>query len=370
MRRFLLTTAFWAVLGCVAAAAIIGFGLYNVSARQGHMPGISWILHTTYDNSVELRAPPESAVPELTQELAALGARHYDSACRFCHASPGELQSKTVKEMEPYPPHIEEAVDPWEPRHLFWIVKHGVKMTGMPAWPSTRRDDDVWAVVAFLARMKDMDAAAYRRLAGLPEEGGFKTAVKYCENCHAAPGQPDANSHIPRLDIQNEAYLRASLEAYRDGRRHSGVMQHVASDLGNDEIAALARHFAAKAPSAPEFAQRPRPGAASASASAELGRKLALNEELASDVPACAACHGPWPTRRSSRFPSLSGQYRTYLYTQLKLWKNGRRGGTDIAHLMHKVVPELDDTQMQALADYYSSLPPRKNQPIATPSQQ
>lgn len=68
---------------------------------------------------------------------------------------------------------------------------------------------------------------------------------------------------------------------------------------------------------------------------------------------------GPWPTRQSERFPRLAGQHFDYLYSQLKLWKSGRRGGTERARLMHKVVPELDDREMRALARYYAGLPPR-----------
>jgi cytochrome c553 len=367
MRCFVLTTAFWAVVGLVIAVLVVSLGLYNVSARQGHLPGVSWVLHTTYRNAVELRAPPASAVPELTDDLAALGARHYDSACRFCHASPGELQYETVRDMVPHPPHVEKAIEHWDPQHLFWIVKNGVKMTGMPAWPS-KRDDDVWAVVAFLDRVKGMDADAYRSLAALPDEGPFKSTVAYCESCHARPGEVVANSHIPRLDIQTETYLSASLQAYRDGKRFSGVMQHAASELGDEDIAKLARHFASEAP-APDATASGQADATSGSASVEQGRKLATSEDLASDVPACAACHGPWPTRRSEKFPSLAGQGAAYLLTQLRLWKDGKRGGTDVAHLMHKVVPDLKEAQMRALADYYASLPPQKNGPMTRPSQ-
>lgn len=132
MKCFILTTFFWAAVGLIAAAAVVGMGLYNISALKGHLPGVAWLLHTTYHNSVELRAPPESEAPDLARpDLIELGAKHYDSACRFCHASPGERQARTADAMEPPPPHVEEAAAKWEPRHLFWIVRHGVKMTGM-----------------------------------------------------------------------------------------------------------------------------------------------------------------------------------------------------------------------------------------------
>ena len=52
----------------------------------------------------------------------------------------------------------------WEPEELFYIVKHGIKFTGMPAWPAQQRDDEVWAMVAFLRTLPDLDAEEYRRL--------------------------------------------------------------------------------------------------------------------------------------------------------------------------------------------------------------
>lgn len=366
MRCFAFTTIFWAIAGLVAAALIVGFGLYNVSAKQGHLPPVSWLLHTTYRNSVQLRAPSESAVPDLSDpDLAALGAKHYDAACRTCHASPGERQSETALRMVPHPPHIENAIHKWEPRHLFWIVKNGVKMTGMPAWPSATRDDDVWAVVAFLMKVPDMDAQTYRGLAGHAEPGSPQENITaWCETCHTPPGEGVANRHIPRLDIQSEAYLRASLEAYKKGGRHSGVMQHAASGLSDAQIAELARHFSSRPTVAEAVAAGPTEEPLGP---VEAGRKLAQTAPSA-NVPACGACHGPWPTRRSDRFPSLAGQSQTFLYTQLKLWKSGQRGGTELAHLMHKVVPALDDEQMRALAAYYASLPPRKNDALTTSS--
>ena len=67
--------------------------------------------------------------------------------------------------MTPPPPELTGRVSRYKAEELFSIVKHGIKFTGMPAWPVQQRDDEVWAVVAFLRRMPEVDAAEYRRLA-------------------------------------------------------------------------------------------------------------------------------------------------------------------------------------------------------------
>ncbi|HLS18508.1 MAG TPA: cytochrome c, partial [Paracoccaceae bacterium] len=186
MRYVLLTIAGLAVIGLIGAGAVIGFGLFNVSARMGHLPGISWVLHTTFRNSVRLRAPDAAAVPMLTDEMAAIGARHYDSACRPCHAAPGERQTWTMRSMEPAPPHITKAVEGWEPRHLFWISLNGVKMTGMPHWPAKQRQDEVWMMTAFLARIGTLGPGEYAELIAPP--AADNPLVAYCATCHGLDG--------------------------------------------------------------------------------------------------------------------------------------------------------------------------------------
>ena len=67
--------------------------------------------------------------------------------------------------MVPAPPVLADVVDDWNSRELFWIVKHGIKYTAMPAWSTQRRDDEVWAMVAFLQQLPRMEAPHYRELA-------------------------------------------------------------------------------------------------------------------------------------------------------------------------------------------------------------
>ena len=346
MRCTVLTLLGVAAIGLVSALAVVGFGLYNVSAAVGHWPGISWVLHTTYRNSVELRAPPPSQVPELTDDMAAVGARHYDSACRFCHSAPQGSRSATARSMVPAPPPIADAVGHWGPQHLHWIVRNGVKMSGMPHWPAELREDAVWLVVAFLDRVRDMSAAEYAKLVARPDDPD--AVVAYCAGCHGLDGAGRGNSVMPRLDILGEVYIAASLRAYRDGARQSGVMQHAASRLSDEQIVMLARRFAAEPPAV--VATPPLPDDLVA-----LGRTLAFGTPDSRDVPACRACHGPWPTERSALFPELTGQRSDYLFTQLTLWHAETRGGTPRAHIMHLVGQDLDEPQMRALAAFYAA---------------
>ncbi|MBF9034312.1 cytochrome C [Rhodobacterales bacterium HKCCE2091] len=335
MRRVILILAACATLGLVGGGAIVGLGLYNVSAQAGHWPGVGWVLHTTFRNSVRLRAPDMSKAPDLSDpDLVALGAGHYASACAPCHAEPGGERTATMRAMEPAPPRIEEAVAHWQPNHLHWIVENGAKMTGMPPWPAEDRGDEVWAVVAYLEAVRVGTAPA------LPDPG----VGGYCATCHGPVG-----GEVPRLDIQTPGYLERAMRDYATGARPSGIMAHAVSLLEDDEMVDVARYLSGEVrDTPPPPAGDARPG----------GEDLARRGTR--DVPACVACHGPGPRldgRDRDRFPSLAGQHEAFLATQLTLWRDGVRTGSA---LMTAAARDLTDEQIDMLASWYSRQPPEE----------
>ena len=347
MKSTLRTLALLAALGMAGAAAVVFLGLYNVSARVGHLPGVSWILHTTFDNAVALRAPDPTEVPDLAQPgMVALGARHFDAGCKLCHGAPGQERWAIPGAMLPRPPHIAEAIEGWQPGELHWIVHQGVKMSGMPYWPATRRDD-VWPVVAFLEAVPTMSGADYAALTAppaVPED--TPEALASCATCHGLDGRSD-NPFIPRLDIQPRAYLEQSLRAYADGTRQSGIMRVAASLVPAGELEELAGWYADR------------------SVTEQMASDVAVDEDAAAlarrgtrDVPACTFCHGPDAAPRAADFPRLAGQSAPYLEQQLRLWRDGARGGGGRANLMTKAARGLSDADIAALSAWYAMQPP------------
>lgn len=341
MKRVIQTLAALAVGGAVMAALVVGVGLYNVSAREGHLPGVRWVLHTTYQQSVQLRAPEPKKVPDDIQhpDRVTVGALHFKTACAFCHALPGQAQSATTQSMEPPPPHITDAVSGWEAEGLFWIVNEGVKMTGMPHWPAPGREDEVWSVVAYLNALPD--AQAQVALAG---EGRERAS---CTQCHGEDGN-SRNSYIPRLDLLTPGQIAEALRQYRDGRRESGIMQEAAGLLSDSQIAAMAQKYGS--PKAPQWQGEEAPEAETPGA--------LLAQSGNGDVPACTACHGPGRRADAPIAPLLAGQSKAYLEAQLKLWRKGYRGGGERAKLMRKAAQDLTDDEIATLADWYGDLVP------------
>lgn len=341
MKRVFRTLVMLTALGIVGAAAVVGFGLYNVSARVGHFPKVSWILHTTYNQSVRLRAPAAEAIPKDINEWdrIKLGALHFQGACAFCHSLPGQLRSATAMSMTPRPPHITEATSNWEPQHMFWIVKNGVKMSGMPHWPAAERPDEVWSVVAYLNAVPEMTAQNQTELIG-DTPGSAK-----CTACHGPKGRSE-NSYVPRLDILTSDQITEALTQYRAGTRPSGIMREVTRDMSDVQIAEVATHFGS--------ALTVLPVTRMPSTLTDAGAFLARRGTA--DVSACTVCHGPGREANAPIAPVLAGQSRDYLEIQLKLWREGLRGGGTRANLMVKAAQDLDDDQIAALADWFAEL--------------
>jgi mono/diheme cytochrome c family protein len=155
------------VLAVVGAAGLIVVytGAYNVAATEEHAAFTRWAFDTTMQKSVERRAS-DLPVPQATPEMIAAGAAAYRETCQYCHAGPGVERADWAGGLRPRPPHLTEAATEWSPQEIFWLVKHGVKMSGMPAFGPTRDDATLWNIAAFVKELPAMTAERYAELGG------------------------------------------------------------------------------------------------------------------------------------------------------------------------------------------------------------
>jgi mono/diheme cytochrome c family protein len=145
-------------------------GLYNVAATAAHFPFTAWVLSTTMDHSVERHARGIQA-PELNDPAkVALGYAHYNDMCAVCHGGPGLPRSEIAQGLNPAAPDLAEAADDWTPAQLFWIVKFGVKMSGMPAFQTTHTDDEIWAIVALVKRLPKLSPQEFGKMSPPPAQ--------------------------------------------------------------------------------------------------------------------------------------------------------------------------------------------------------
>jgi mono/diheme cytochrome c family protein len=139
----------------------IQMGLYNVSTDSPDPRPISWIFSATSDNSIEHHARGITAPSLVDSSMIKEGFDHYDAMCVGCHGAPGVDRSEIGKGLYPRGPNLANSAKEMTPEELFWVVKNGIKSTGMPAFGKTHSDEKVWAIVAFLEKMKDMTPQEY-----------------------------------------------------------------------------------------------------------------------------------------------------------------------------------------------------------------
>ena len=338
-------------------------GLYDIAASGGHWKIVERFLEFGMRNSVKTNAAGIE-VPQLDNpDLIRLGAGHFHRGCAFCHGAPGMPVNPIAKQMLPSPPDLSVSMRPWRERELFWIVKHGFKYTGMPGWVALEREDEIWAVVAFLERLPTLDAQGYRDLAlgevrvkprsgsELATSESNPEAVSACARCHGGEGERPMSNLVPVLHGQPADYLFSALKAYAEGKRRSGIMQPLAADLRDEDMRNLADYYAGL----PLPQEEPRPAD---SALIESGRKLALEGLPEADIPPCMTCHGT----PGGTYPHLAGQHAAYLAGQLRLWKAGHVPQTDIAALMAAVGQRLSDDQINAVSAYFAAAPRQRDE--------
>lgn len=364
MKRWLLKGPLILLGLAVGGFLVVASGIIPITASSGHWQITSWLLHfsmrrsiATYSAAIE---PPALDDPRLVLQ----GAGHYETGCSPCHGNPELPQPRIPQAMTPFPPYLPPVLAEWEAEDLFYITKHGVKFTGMPAWPAQQRDDEVWAMVAFLRAFPNLDAEEYRQLV-YGEDGTQETIALVsklqgetsvpgivranCGRCHGLEGH--GRGTFPKLAGQRPGYFTAALHAYAKGERHSGVMQPIAAGLSPQEIDELADYY---------NRQSPQVGTAKQSQSVEMierGKGIALHGIPHKRVPACLPCHDPSRHTRNPAYPELAGQDAEYLVLQLELFQREQRGGSAYAPLMRTVAAGLTPEQMHDVAASFEALP-------------
>ena len=154
-----------ALLVLVGAAAVaIYAGLYNIAADVPHPQPIYWLYETIRDRSVAARARDIVVPTDLHDEKRiSTGAGLYAEICSGCHLAPGMQRTEISRGLYPRAPELRRQTD-LDPAEQFWIVKHGVKMSGMPAWGITHDDELLWDVVAFVRQLPELTPEQYETL--------------------------------------------------------------------------------------------------------------------------------------------------------------------------------------------------------------
>src|SRR6266404_5458916 len=164
MRTILATLAITFAVVLIAGAVIVYSGFYDIGATTPHWGITHWVMETARVRSIKAHAAGITAPSGLDDPAKILiGTEHFAAHCAVCHGAPGVPKGDIARGLNPQPPDLAHASDHYTPSQLFWVLKHGIKMTGMPSW-GDHSDAELWATVAFLEKLPGMTQQDYAQL--------------------------------------------------------------------------------------------------------------------------------------------------------------------------------------------------------------
>lgn len=183
----------------LGAGAYVYSGVFNVAATEKHSDLVYAVLDTARVRSIKAHAAGLQPPPDLDSQARIVnGTSHFAEHCAMCHSAPGVEAQDLAEGMYPKPPVLTDASKRYTPGELFWILKNGIKMSGMPSW-GDHGDDDLWNTVAFMEKLPGMSEQDYGKLVmasmqagGHHMHGGASIKMDHMNMDHSPSEAPDA----------------------------------------------------------------------------------------------------------------------------------------------------------------------------------
>lgn len=156
MRKILLGAVLTLALLLLSALTVIKFGLIPVNADGTHSKLEAKVMPIVLRASIARRASTETNPLSLNEDNLKAGVDTYKTMCSRCHSTPGGDQSAYGQAFYPPAPKLPEGLSNYTDPQLFWMIKHGIRNTGMPAWGGLLSDEEIWQVVSALKNSQDL----------------------------------------------------------------------------------------------------------------------------------------------------------------------------------------------------------------------
>lgn len=220
--RAVLLVAFATTIGAVG---FLYSGLYPMGADTPHTGPVYWALETLRERSIA-RAIRDIEAPDLSDpQLLLAGGPDYNDMCAGCHLKPGRSASDLSQGLYPQPPNLAEASDDHSHAHdpaisaarQFWIIKHGIKASGMAAFGPTHDDERIWALVAFLQKLPELTPAQYQILTARDAADSGASRQSHSDTGHGEAPKPNLDptdqSAVKALDAFTHALRSGDAES-------------------------------------------------------------------------------------------------------------------------------------------------------------
>jgi mono/diheme cytochrome c family protein len=162
--RFLATIGFLAIVVAVGAAVYFLGGYYSVSALPPDPSIVTWAFTQVRNESISRHASDQPPMSLDDPTVIQAGARAFDQrGCASCHGGPGVDWAKFSEGLRPDPPDLKDIAKDLPAQQIFWVVKNGINMTGMPSFGRVGADDkELWSIAAFVEKLPTVSDSDYK----------------------------------------------------------------------------------------------------------------------------------------------------------------------------------------------------------------
>jgi mono/diheme cytochrome c family protein len=168
--RLLAAIGALAIIVAIAAPIYFFGGFYSVAANEPHFNIVTWALERVRMASIRHNAPATASVSLDNAAAIQAGAKAYsERGCVNCHGAPGATWAKFSEGLLPSPPDLSEVAKERTPAEIFWVVKHGLKFTGMPSFAAIGvKDDEIWKITAFVKKLPTVSEQDFKTWTARP----------------------------------------------------------------------------------------------------------------------------------------------------------------------------------------------------------
>ena len=184
LKHALFTLLLTALVGVAVAAWVIVGGRFDVAVSAQLPQPVHQLIHQTRVNAVRRKTRHlQPQVADLNDDKVMFGAViGFQSMCADCHHPPGGQPSALAQGLNPPPADLSESANKRSIQELFWVTRHGIRMSGMPAWGATHEDSELWALATLITRFPELSANDYQHLLTMAREAGVEHAHDHGES--------------------------------------------------------------------------------------------------------------------------------------------------------------------------------------------
>lgn len=175
MKRFWPGVLLGILISFVVPLLVVVSGVINFAATTGPSAAEAAFAKFAVGRSMAWRVPDATNPHAGDPQAIASGSHHYADTCLACHGAPGVSPKEFAVGLNPPAPKLVDSLKKRSDAELFWIIKNGIRMTGMPALGPTHSDDDIWRIVSFvrsLPQLTDGQKSQFKEALGTGHEHG------------------------------------------------------------------------------------------------------------------------------------------------------------------------------------------------------